>query len=185
MLHMTSGRRGWKPYDFPDVDEALSPLGTKVKHFVASKEDRERFADLIPKDKLKEMIKRENELRVSDEYQEMYRREAELPGHVWMDVSDVIQKRVLREFGYDEKSEQEDNLKLLRNASLIHPDDAEFLTLPLYKRFNRCRDGDMKVGDAVNDCLLEDLEGNKIRLLNQFGSERHDKPLVILAGSVS
>lgn len=67
----------------------------QVKHFVASKEDRERFADLIPKDKLKEMIKRENELRVSDEYQEMYRREAELPGHVWMDVSDVIQSALI------------------------------------------------------------------------------------------
>lgn len=123
------------------------------------------------------MLIRENELRLSSKTQEKYKN-AELSNNTdWMNITAKLQKRVVKEFGIENI---EYGLTNLRVAHLLYPDEKDFKEIPLYVKYNRCRQGDMKCGDTVPNITFKHLNGNLTSLSDFYHS---DKPLVIIGGS--
>jgi hypothetical protein len=78
-----------------------------------------------------------------------------------MDIQQVqlcVLVQVVKEFGCSD-DDTEKWLVLLRLASSFYPDDSDFMTIPLYKRFNRSRDGTLNVGDTIPQISVTDLDG--------------------------
>jgi hypothetical protein len=157
MFHSTSGKRG---YGFYYVDGHITR---------------------IPKETLKKMLQREEELRKSKEYHETISQHDDLK---WIrDVTVKLQKQVLREFGYDTKLGR----RTLNNARFQYLDDPEMNNITVYQRMDRSREGDLKNGYAVPNVKLSTMSGETVMLHDyiekmQSGS---DRLLVITAGSIT
>ena len=101
----------------------------------------------IPKDSLRAMLIRENELRLSPEIQAIYkdRNENPMKGD-WISYTYKLQEDLVKEFGYGESPEEiKWALFQLRTATQVHPDLSE---IPLYVKYNRAKRGNLKVGDS-------------------------------------
>jgi hypothetical protein len=129
---------------------------------------------IIPKETLKKMLLRENELRLSSEYQKLYE-EAEKSWQTnWLKVTENLQIQVLEEF---EISNLSQGLFELRTASLKFP---EFKSIPLYVKFNRSREGNLRIDDEAPSMKLFDLEGKMVELI-----DKNSKCQLIFGGSYS
>ena len=95
------------------------------------------------------MLKRENELRQSEKVQHRFA-VAEMSGSSdWIQVASEVQKEVLVEFDIEPT---EDALFAYRNAANSHD-------ISLYVKYNRAREGDLKVGMYAPDVSLIDING--------------------------
>jgi hypothetical protein len=94
---------------------------------------------------IKEMLRRENELRLSEQTLSRFKVE----GHeMYVPITEAIQSQVCLEFGLSE----EVGLTALRCADRLMPtseDLAEIKEISFYRKYNRMRDGDVKEGDRV------------------------------------
>lgn len=125
------------------------------------------------------MLIRENELRLSPDTQKEYS-DAELRNDIsWMQVTERLQERVVKEFGI---SDIEHGLTNLRIAHVLYPDEPDFKEIPLYVKYNRCRQGDLICGQDIPKIGLKLLTGQLTQLSNFY---IQDRPLVIIAGSYS
>ena len=122
------------------------------------------------------MLLRENELRLSDEYQQRFCEAEKSSFPSWLDVTDELQRRVIREFNLDE--EMDDALLCLRCATQMYPD---LKNIPLYIRYNRAREGDLQLGDVVPDVPVVQLDGHESQLLDGL----KDSSTVLISGSYS
>lgn len=121
------------------------------------------------------MLKRENELRLSQVVQKRFE-EAERSGSKtdWIEVATQVQLDVLREFNVAESS-----LHAYRCAANTHG-------VSLYVKYNRAREGSLKVGAPSPDVTLISLEDDgTTRLQPLLDVQKADRPLVIVAGSIS
>lgn len=92
------------------------------------------------------MLRRENDLRLSSAIQEQYR---ERGYDAYVDITEALQRRVTEEFHLD-TVEGVDYLQLAE--TLVRPNQArvaEVRSLSLYRKYNRCFDGSLQVGDAA------------------------------------
>jgi len=131
----------------------------------------------IPKEILKKMLIRENELRLSSEVQARYENAEKSECIDWLKVTEEVQKQVIEEFGY--LNSLENALYCLRSAAVLYPDDPEFKEIPLYVKYNRARDGSLKEGDRAPNTSPVALDGTSCELLDK------SKPTVLIAGSIS
>ena len=175
MIHSTSARRNgtYTPYSIhsPIIgqEESLSPL----------------HPQMIPKPVMLMMLKKENEYRLSEEYQKKYEEAEKSDEKDWLKVTEEIQARVIIEFGYDTtKGHLGYALQLMRSAPEKYKDDPEFRQVPLYVKYNRAQDGDLKEGDVAPNTKVMDLQGNECDLLDQT-SNGIEKPVVLIGGSYS
>jgi hypothetical protein len=122
------------------------------------------------------MLIRENELRVSDEYQKRYDEAETLSSSSWLDVTDELQRQIIREFNLDD--EMDDALLCLRCATQMYPD---LKTIPLYIKYNRARDGDLQIGDTIPDVPVIQLDGKESQLFDGLKSS----PTILISGSYS
>eukprot|EP00808_Paulinella_micropora_P024232 g71857.t1 len=128
------------------------------------------------RERLKAMLLRERELRLSPETQALF----DLTGGgscdgVYLDV----QGQVAQEFGLSEEA----GIYAIRTVAARFPNDKELLSIPYYVRYNRSRQGKLQVGDAAPDAApLLRLDGRPCKLSTFGGVER---PLVVVAGSIS
>lgn len=133
---------------------------------------------LVPSlEDLKNMVFRENELRLSSEWQACFEAAERSPNTDWLECVEKLQHQVAREFGYGLEA-----VRTLRTAATLYPQDAFFRDVPLYVRYNRARDGSL-----AESCLVPDLDllwpdGQARSLWNLGGAE---VPLVLVAGSHS
>jgi hypothetical protein len=67
----------------------------------------------------------------------------------------------------------------LRSAHQLYDND-EFHSLSLYVRYNRAKQGNIKVGDRAIDIQLLNMNGEFVSLLSHCHLHR---PLLIIAGS--
>ena len=121
------------------------------------------------------MLKRENELRLGQEVQKRFE-EAERSGSNtdWIEVATQVQLEVLREFNVAESS-----LQAYRCAANKHG-------ISLYVKYNRAREGSLKVGAAAPDVsLISLMDDGTTRLQSLLDTQQADRPLVIVAGSLS
>lgn len=131
----------------------------------------------IPKSLLKSMLIRENELRLSDEYQKRYAEAEKSSFRSWLDVTDELQREIIREFHLDE--EMDDALLCFRCATQIYPD---LQSIPLYVKYNRARDGDLNIGDTAPNVPVLELNGQESQL---FDGLKPSSSTVLIGGSYS
>lgn len=129
--------------------------------------------------KLKQMLRRENELRVSPIVQSLFTAVEQRNDRDWMEVATDVQVFVLREAKIKE-ADLPAALHLLRTASVHYPDDPEFVSIPLYKKFNRNRQGPLQEGEPAPNVQLVKPDGSSCHLLDL---QTRNRPLVLVAGS--
>ena len=114
----------------------------------------------ISRDRLIEMLKYENELRLSEKWLALMEKEiiesndespSALDGYMTDKISPTIrnlQLEVVKKFGYDlQKSEA---VNILRSALATYPDDDQVKNAANYLKYNRIDKGKFKVGDTAN-----------------------------------
>ncbi|CAF1337354.1 unnamed protein product [Rotaria sordida] len=161
MAHVTSGRA-----TFTYEDLINSNPSTVSKSF-------------IPKSLLKRMLIRENELRLSDEYQKRYceaEKTSTSSSSSWLNVTDELQRQIIREFNLDD--EMDDALLCLRCATQIYPD---LKHIPLYVQYNRARDGNLQISDIAPNVPVIQLDGQESQLFDGLKSSS----TVLIGGSYS
>ena len=153
------------------------------KELASKKADREQA--------LISMLRREDELRRSSEYQKKMETAEESANTEWMDVVANIQDRVVAEANDTEKPEPIYTVEELREAASRHPNIAHWV------KFNRARQGDLKEGDAAPDVAMRNLDESETTLLegprkkakvesnDGGGGKSKSKPTVVAAGSLS
>ena len=106
----------------------------------------------------------------------------------WMEVTDRLQRRLLREAGVPPLQEA-DALRALRAATYTFP---ALASIPLYRRYQRARAGDLLVGHAPPNVPRLTADGAATTLLAGTAAARAPRdgraaplPLLLAAGSVS
>jgi len=125
---------------------------------------------------LADMLARENELRLSPLAQECFAQIAERHSMFNSYVTE-LQQSVCREFGVDPSV----GVELIRSAVSLFPDDKELQQIPHYVKFNRCKRGDLRPGDAIADARVTSMDGSQQLQLAQL--LQNDGPVVLLGGS--
>lgn len=126
---------------------------------------------------LVDMLKREDELRLSPPCQEMFGRIGE-QHHRFNTFVSNLQSHVSLEFLVDPSV----GVELIRSAVSLYPDDEEIKSIPHYVRHNRCKAGNLRIGDTPPDVAVTDTEGNALRLADLLDQ---DRPVVLMGASHS
>ncbi|CAG8676751.1 12065_t:CDS:2 [Funneliformis mosseae] len=142
------------------------------------------------KEEMLTLLREEERLRLSPEIQKQYYNVGNDPtlGIDWMDVTDQMQKKLVKDFGYSNEAVQ-----LLRRAPQLYKDDPAFHTTQLYVRNNIARKGDLTEGMKAPDCPLVPLESlaTTVEIRNSgtpitislHSLYRSRRPLVLLGSS--
>jgi hypothetical protein len=126
---------------------------------------------------VKAMLRRENELRLSSEFQRLLESNQEATAER---LYDGLQRQVAAEFGFRSESEQALGRDIMRCALSLYKNDPEIAQIPIYVKYNRSEQGLLKVGDDCPDIDLANLQGSETKLSEFTG---HQLPLVLVAGS--
>merc|ERR1712216_646720 len=140
MLFPSSGRLGFDPLKFPE--EAVGALPEITVDCVAA------------------MLRRENELRLSDPVQKAM--EVSGPEN-YGGLIDAVQLQVATEFGLGK-----DGVDIMRAAMSLWGNDpsisGKLAQIPMYIRHNRAEQGALGEGGSYPDCRLHSLNGGDISL---------------------
>jgi len=135
------------------------------------------------------MLKYENELRLSDEFMNDLENEAlntyEIPKYNQIWVSNVIENmqiKVVKQFGFKSDKEIEYGLHILRCAGYYYKNDNDIMNAVYYLKYNRAKPMTFNIGDKYKNINLVTLNNKNISFSNLLNNER---PNIILAGSVS
>ena len=152
--------------------------------------DNDLKGNIFDKELMIKMYHRENELRLSDTIQEkMDNCEIrEYDGYV--KILDEIQKTVLKENGFEGNC---DELKIYRQGIGYYKDDPQVISIPLYSKYNRAKEGNIGEGDDLIDVLLTNPEtpNSQISLSSFYQKTISQKnlpqntPMVVIAGSIT
>jgi len=155
MFHPVNGRRGFDLVSPPANSHKKPPVEVMIK-----------------------MLKREEELRLSEEIQEKFRN----PDLDTIHVAAQVQERVVCEFGFHNNICE--MVDFIRAAPSLYPETPEVRRIPHYQKFNRVAEGYQKPGDIIPDAELSTLNGSSITLYNYIDTILgNKKPIVITAGS--
>lgn len=138
------------------------------------------YLEKIPKEILKQMLIRENELRLSPEVQAIYAQYNQHPEMGdWINYTYQLQEDLVTEFGYGGSPDRiRWSVNQLRTATAVYPDLAE---IPLYVRHNRAKRGELREGDLTPDLVLHQFPNCQTENLLQ--RKQVGRPLVICAAS--
>ncbi len=128
--------------------------------------DRKKQLKIPTKDQLLQMVKKEEEIRWSKWYQlECDKVKDEVNG--WLRISEEVQYRVAKDFGFDTEVESDIAVNHLRRARYLYPDEPLFQSVPVYVRNNLASQIKYKAGDPVPNVSISSLDGlNEINLYN-------------------
>jgi hypothetical protein len=131
---------------------------------------------------IKLLLEKENKLRTSAEWIERFTNAYSESGGArdWIDEAELLQEGLITEFMGDDISVDDLNfgLNVLRTATQRFPDLKD---IPLYIKYNRAKQGHLKVGDVAPDIALFDLNLKSVKLLDYTDT----KPLLVIGGSYS
>ncbi|CAF1194192.1 unnamed protein product [Adineta steineri] len=132
-------------------------------------------------DVLKNLLIKEEQLRLSPETQQLLSSIEDRNDIDWMDIIAHLQTELIKEtIGQDATEDEiQHGLRILRSAHQLYNND-EFHNLSLYVRHNRARKGNLEIGCHAIDIELLDLNNKFVSLLSYCHSNR---PLLIIAGS--
>lgn len=131
------------------------------------------------KETLIKMLELEESIRMSKEYVEMCNNvKDEING--WLRISEEIQYKIVKNFGYTNIIEQDLAVNRMRTAQYLYPDEPKFKTISVYVRENLAKMGDFKVGDVVPNILIHNTNTTMTNLHNTFDKT---KPNLLLCSS--
>jgi hypothetical protein len=125
---------------------------------------------------LADMLARENEMRLSPLSQQCFAKIGERHD-LFNKFVTKLQERVCLEFGVDPSV----GVELIRSAVSLFPDDKELHQIAHYVKFNRCKRGELRAGDAVADAQVTSVDGSEKLQLKQL--IHNDRPVVLMGGS--
>lgn len=148
-------------------------------------EQRELILEMKAKNSLSDdvilnMLRRENELRISESAQKLYGVCTNL-GH-YAEVTTTIQRKVADEFGIPTDL----GVALLRCAEdALDEDSSRALAkeISLYRKYNRLSDGNLAVADVAPAVTVQDMSGEPSRLFDPL--KQLPRRQVLVAGSLS
>lgn len=123
---------------------------------------------------LLKMLTRENQLRLSEEYQKMY---DDVDLRISEEIEDTIQKRVLREFHFPD---DDATLQKYRSTNGLYLNDPEIRNSVVYMKYDRTNTGSLEVGMPCPNVTCLDLDTLEHKNILDFA--RKDVPLVIVGG---
>jgi len=132
---------------------------------------------------LRKILEMENDRRMSSEIQEQYRIAEESESKDWLEVTDQLQRNVLKE-NLVSDTDIEDALLAMRTATYVYP---ELAAIPVYRKYQRAREGDLQVGaPAPQVSSLLSIDGRIVSLINNDDYGNNSAlPTLICAGSIS
>jgi hypothetical protein len=131
------------------------------------------------REKLIQMLKDEEEIRMGEEYIRMCdAAKDEVNG--WLRISEEVQYAVAKKHGYVKGVELDFAVNRMRTAQYIYPNEPLFKTIPVYVRNNVAREGDYKKGDIVPHIMIHDENKTQITLHSLFSK---DKVNLLMASS--
>lgn len=123
------------------------------------------------------MLKRDDELRLSDDVQARYALEPESWDWKWQ-VTEEVQRRVCEEFGFG--SNVAEGVDLLRSSKALFPGDDEVKQAAHYLRFNTHEACPISIGTKAPELTVYSLSGE----ITQFCDiTRKGRATVVFAGS--
>lgn len=131
------------------------------------------------------VLKREEELRFSKEFQEEYSLE-DTCQHIEQ-VTNKIQGRALLENGISYQDLQS-ALIALRNVRYDYKNDPDLCNLSIYVRADHAKQGDLREGDKVYDIKSLVSLDNEVLSLSEWREKNQkdsSRPLVLFSGSAS
>lgn len=140
---------------------------------------------------LRAALEAENAARLSPETQAAYAAAEAREDTDWMEVTDALQRRVLRDIMLVPLHHEAAALRALRAATHTFPSLA---SIPLYVRHQRARAGCLAPGDAAPDVPLLHADGRAttlhaalaaLRAPADAQASRGPLPVLLMAGSVS
>lgn len=118
----------------------------------------------IPTEKqLEILVTKEEEIRMSKEYQDECTRVKDIVNG-WQDVTDQMQKKLVRDHGFDDEISCEVACNRLRRAQYLYPNNKTFKTVPVYVRENKATIGNLKVDSDVPNVNLVNMDGKETKL---------------------
>eukprot|EP00049_Salpingoeca_infusionum_P025392 m.19092 g.19092 ORF g.19092 m.19092 type:complete len:154 (-) comp7975_c0_seq3:858-1319(-) len=111
---------------------------------------------------VKAMLRRENQLRWTDEFQ---RDLALWDGVEKPDPVTKMQEKVASEFGLPSDT----GLSIIRSATSLFPDDPEIDECSMYRKYNHVSRGILSIGDDVGEYSLINPDGVLQKLKDIFG----------------
>ena len=150
----------------------------------------------IDKQLLIKMLKQENDLRLSTKIIEKYENEAieyydnidpnrDCLNKVFLsEVVNDLQKKVVNEFGFGSKNQNEEKyaLEYLRSAMALYPDDESIKNAANYLKYNLAKKFPFNMNDFYVDINLLDLNGKLIKLSQII---KKNVLNVIISGSIT
>ena len=103
---------------------------------------------------LKVALRAEEVARLSASTQAAYAAAEAREDTDWLDVTEELQQRVLRDEAGVPPAHMAAALFALRGAAQLFPRDAELRRIPLYVRHNRAEQGTLRAGDALPEVPL-------------------------------
>lgn len=128
-------------------------------------------------DQLIGVLRAEEAARLSETTQLAYA-EAEARGSDWLEVTEALQTRLLREAGVS-SGRMAAALYVLRTATQLFTSNGELCSIPLYVRHNRAELGALRDGDALPDVTLYNLDESAVSVRHACG----DAPVLLISGS--
>lgn len=158
-----------------------------VEHFPMAVLDREPNVK-ISREELLRILRHENELRLSQEYQDRYTN-MRFNWHVEGEEYDAfaidreIQVRALRECGYNPDTPGDESFQAYQVACGRHILDPEVRKSVVWMLYDKMRVGTLKKGMPFRNAQVVDIETGKNMELAQFLPTVPNRPLVIIGGS--
>ena len=96
------------------------------------------------------MLEYEEKTKHSPDFQKYY---TEVKDEVngWIRITEELQQKVAYHFGYHDVLSNMLVVERMRRANLIYPDDEAFLKVSVYRRENRAKLLEIKIGTDMND----------------------------------
>lgn len=142
----------------------------------------------IDRAELLKLLRYENALRLSEEYQERYTN-MRFNWHVEGEEYDAfaidreIQVRTLRENGYNPDTPGDESLEAYQVACGKHILDPEVRDSVVWMRYDKMRRGNLAKGLPYRNCNLVDMYTGELKTLESFLPKQPDRPLVLIGGS--
>ena len=133
----------------------------------------------LDRNKILTILKREEEIRFSQAYLSKCSEVSHIPNE-WLDVTNNMQKDLLKEFGYDDELSNTLAVNVIRKAQDIYPDDEEIKNSVVHFRENIANKGKYKISDSLKNISLHDLDNKEIDLFKLLD---FNKTNIMLVGS--
>ena len=133
----------------------------------------------IDRSKILAILKREEEIRFSQEYITKCSEVSHIP-NAWLEVTNNMQKELVKEFGYTDELSNTLAVNVIRKALHIYPDDKEIKNSVVQFRENIASKGKYKVGDNLKNISLHNLDNKEIDLFQLLDL---NKTNIMLVGS--